>query len=268
MDVKSKANFLLVSNSINFCYWGDPKWAVQYKNMQYDGYLGMIACIKKAIDNGIPILEADYLAGMKKEELSEILKGNAEIPLFEERLKILREIGSMLVQKYDGSFYNAVKNAEKDALKLLDIIVTDFPSFNDSSIYDEKKAFFHKRAQLLVLDTYSEFKGKEMGDLRNIEQLTAAADYKIPQILRKLGIMEYSQALAEKVDHIILIPHDSREEIEIRASMVWAIELIKRHIEARLPDITAMDIDHYLWLHGQNKPPDDRPYHLTRTIFY
>lgn len=32
-----KLNFLFVFNSINFCYWGEPKWTIEYKEKQYDG---------------------------------------------------------------------------------------------------------------------------------------------------------------------------------------------------------------------------------------
>ena len=46
------------------------------------------------------------------------------------------------------------------------------------------------------------------------------------------------------------------------------LELIKNEINKRYPDINSMDIDHYLWTRSQDKKVDDKPYHLTRTIYY
>ncbi|PIZ56719.1 hypothetical protein COY23_02680 [bacterium (Candidatus Torokbacteria) CG_4_10_14_0_2_um_filter_35_8] len=265
---KKKLNFLFVFNSINFCYWGEPKWTIKYQGKEYDGVWGMICALKRAIDYSKPILDFNYLSNITKKELEEILKGNIKIPLFQKRLEILREVGKTMTQKYKGDFKNIINSSKNDALKLLKIITTDFPSFNDYSIYDNKKVCFHKRAQLLISDIYRTFKGKSYGKLKNVENLTAFADYKIPQTLRKLGILGYSQDLAEKIDNKILIPKDSKEEIEIRANMIWAIELIKNKLKTKIPKISSMDIDSYLWLMGQKKSPDDKPYHKTLTIAY
>ena len=174
----------------------------------------------------------------------------------------------MLIQKYNGHFGDVVRSADEDALRLLDIIVTDFPSFNDFSIYDDCRVFFYKRAQLVISDVYQIFKSRGLGDLKNVERLTAFADYKIPQVLRRLGILGYSQELAAKVDNRIPISHGSKEEVEIRANTIWAIELMRKELRTRIPNITAVDLDSYLWLQGQDKSPSDKPYHLTRTVLY
>lgn len=268
LSEKEKLNFIFIFNSINFCYWGKPKWTVKYNGKQYDGAWAMIACLRKAIENKIPILRAKFLIKIKGKELKKIFKGNVAIPLFEERLKILRENGRILEEKYNGEFANVIQKADKDTLKLLQVLISDFPSFNDFAIYRGKKVFFHKRAQLLISDIYRTFKKKGYGELKNIDQLTAFADYKIPQVLRKLKILEYAKELASKVDNKIPIPARSEEEIEIRANTIWAIEMMRIRLKTKIPTIKSFDIDSYLWLLAQNKSPGDRPYHLTRTIFY
>ena len=82
-----------------------------------------------------------------------------------------------------------MKQANGDAVKLLDIIISAFPSFDDVSTFNGKKIYFYKRAQLLVSDIYQLFGGEGYGNLINIDQLTACADYKLPQSLRTLGII-------------------------------------------------------------------------------
>lgn len=268
LDDSNKLNFIFIFNSINFCYWGNPKWTIEYKGKQYDGAWGMIAALGRALDNKIPILDAKFLSVLIKEDLSEILKGNITIPLFNDRLQILRENGKILAEKYNGQFSSVLEKSGNDASKLLEILTTDFSSFDDSAQYGGQKVIFHKRAQLAISDIYRTFKGKKFGDLKNIDQLTAFADYKIPQSLRKLGILEYDSDLSAKIDNKIQISEGSEEEIEIRANTIWAIELMKKELKTKNLNITSMDIDSYLWLLGQNKSPNDKPYHLTETIFY
>ncbi|MBN1263749.1 MAG: queuosine salvage family protein [Candidatus Pacebacteria bacterium] len=263
-----RLNFIFVFDSVNFCYWGQPKWTINYRGENYDGAWGMMGSIKKALDRGLPILKADYLSSLKKKDLALIWKGNIPIPLFFRRWAILRENGRILQKKYQGQFLEVIRKSNKDALSLLSLITADFPSFNDRATFKGKKVLFYKRAQLAVADIYRCFKGRGWGNLKNIGQLTAAADYKIPQVLRKLGILKYSPELAGKIDSQVQILPGSEEEIEIRANMIWAIEQIKEELKKKIPQVTSMEIDSYLWLLGQNKSPDDKPYHLTRTIYY
>lgn len=268
LEDEKELNFLFVFDSIVFCFWGEPKWKIKYKGNFYDGAWGLLAALRRAIESGFPILNWEYLANLPENDLREILRGNVEIPLFKERVNILRENGKILIEKFNINFKNVVKQGREDALKLLGIITKDFSSFNDFAVYKGHKVFFHKRAQLLVADIHRRFKNKRFGKLKNIDKLTGLADYKIPMVLRKQGILEYSPELAKKVDNKTLIPAGSQEEIEIRVNTIWAIELMKREIKKKIPGIEAMDIDSYLWLQGKKKSPDDKPYHLTRTIFY
>jgi len=58
--------------------------------------------------------------------------------------------------------------------------------------------------------------------------VTAFADYKLPQVLQHVGILQYSPSLEHKVDNGIFLEAGSPEELEIRENTIWAVELIKR----------------------------------------
>ena len=267
-DRERQLSFLFLLSSLLFCFWGKPKWKVKYKGSFYDGAWGLIAAFLKAIEKGFSILDWKYLAKIPESDLREIFKGNVEIPLFKERLKILRENGKILIEKFEGKVSNLLKEGKSDALRILNLITKNFPSFNDFAIYKGCKVFFHKKAQLFIRDANEVLKRIGFEGLKNVDQITAFGDYKIPWILRKFGILEYSPELAKKIDNRIEIKAGSEEEIEIRANAIWAIELMKREIQKKIPKISAPDIDSWLWLKSQQKSPDDKPYHLTRTIFY
>lgn len=110
--------------------------------------------------------------------------------------------------------------------------------------------------------------GSGKGELQNLEKLTAFADYKIPQILRRLGILEYSQELSAKIDNFELIEPGSKEEIEIRANTIWAIELLKQELKKKYEFVTSSHVDSMLWLMSQTKTSDENPYHRTLTTAY
>lgn len=265
---EDKLNFLLVFNSTSFCYWGDPKWTVEYKNEKYDGSWAMVATIMRAIENGRPILDTKYRANISKEEYQGILRGNIEIPLFEERWKITKDTASILLERYEGSFGNLIKSANGDARKLLELITSQFPSFADTATYKDKPVYFYKRAQLLIEDINQLFGGEGYGNLSNLDDFTACADYKLPQSLRKLGIFSYSEELATKIDTLIQIPKGSPEEVEIRTNTIWVVEMIKEELAKIGKVFSSMAINDYLWLMGQTKSPDDKPYHRTLTTAY
>lgn len=263
-----KLNFLLVFNSTSFNYWGDPKWTIEYKGEKYDGSWGMVAVILRAIDNGKPILDAKYRSNISKQEYQELLYGNVEIPLFEERWKITREVASFLLEKHGGNFIQFVEGAKGDATKLLERILQSLPSFDDTSIFYGRKIYFYKRAQLLISDIYQLFGGEGYGNFTNVDKLTACADYKLPQSLRTLGLISYTKDLAEKVDNKISIPKDGQEEIEIRANTIWTVEFIRQELTKLGKYIMPISINDHLWLMGQNKKLHEKPYHRTLTAAY
>ncbi len=268
LNDEDKLHFVFLFNALSFSYWGNPKWAVAHKDKEHDGSWGMILALGRSLDEGTKLLDFKYCSQISKQEFSKILRGNVVIPLLEERWKILREIGTNMVAKYGGKVSNLTKEAGGDAQKLVELIVKNFPSFSDTSSFKDREIYFYKRAQLFVADIYQLFKGNNFAAVKNIDQLTACADYKLPQILRKVGILEYATELAERIDNKIEINHDSQEELEIRANTIWAVESIKEKAKEHNPRVLSFEINDHLWLLTQQKVAGEKPYHLTRTTAY
>ena len=259
--------YLLLFNTINFAFWGADKWRVEYDGQVLDGAYGLMAALTRAVEEGIPILEGAYLREMTEERLRHILRGEGELLLFGERVEILREVGEVLVGEFGGSFSRLYAAAGGSAPCLVNLLVEHFPSFRDVASLDGADVKFYKRAQLAPMMIYERFEGRGEGALEGIDDLTVAADYKLPQGLRVLAILGYHDELAEKVDAMVEIPSGGREEIEIRAATVWACELLRSCLWERLEGTTSLHVDYYLWSIGRSGLPV-KPYHRTRTIFY
>lgn len=256
--------YLILCESLNFCYWdSDIKWKIEYKGEWYSGSLGLFYGISKAIKNGYDLLNIDYLEKMTIEQLDEIFKGTTSIPLLEERYEIIKQLVQELKNIDDLS---KALDSNND-IELLNNIINNFSNFNDISIYKGEKVYFFKRAILLVGDLIENVKSiKEK--VKNDSNMLGCADYKIPQVLRHLEILEYNEELAQIVDSKQQLKHDSEMEIEVRANMLYALELIKNKLHQKGIEMNSTQIDNILWLLSKNKGFKAKPYHLTRTIYY
>ena len=262
-------DFILLFNSINFCYWGEPKWTVILRGEPYDGAFGMMAALTRALeDEDIPLLDGAFLAGIKTEQFRRIMRGNVPIPLEAERLAIWREVGPVLARQYAGRWHKVVRQASGSAVALVERLVEHFPSFDDAAEFEGQRVAFSKRAQLVAGMLVQAFGGQKWGRFEDFDRLTVYADYKLPQVLRRLGILAYDGSLAALVDSQALIPAASRMEVEIRAATVWAGELMRRALSRRDPQITACHVDYWLWETGQRKLRGSLPYHRTVTTAY
>ena len=208
--------YLLVLDSLNFCFWpplGMLRWEINDALGKLSGYYALAAALKRAVESGIPITEAEYLAELSLDQLGQILGGQGVLQLLEDRLKVLHELGHVLLDDYGGKAHHLVETAQRSAVTLTRLLAEKLSSFRDTADYQGHKVFFYKRAQIFAADLYGAFGAKDWGAFADIDQLTAFADYKLPQVLRELGILRYTRALAQKVDKKILLQAGAPEEI-------------------------------------------------------
>lgn len=260
--------YLFLLDALNFSFWGSPRWTIRYHGVKLDGYWALAAALKRAVEEEIPILDSDYMAELPPEDLARLFRGEGEIPLFTERWRNVRELGRVLRDRWEGSAARVVESAGRDAPRLARLIADNLSSFHDSAIYNSRTVNFFKRAQILVADIAGSFGGRRWGEFRNLAELTAFADYKLPQILRAWGILRYSKGLARRVDAREELAKDSAEEIEIRAAMLWGVEFLRESLARRGRNLTSNQLDWFLWERSQHKKQDMKPYHRTRTIYY
>ena len=261
-------DFFLLFNSVNFCYWGEPKWTVTFRGEDYDGAFGMMAALSRGLEEGYPLLDGGFLAGISPGEFRHIFRGNVPIPLAAERLAIWHECGPVLEREFVGRWRWVIRRAGGSSVRLVELLVTHFPSWDDTAEFEGQTVAFYKRAQLAAGMLYQAFGGQAWGAFDDFDQLTVYADYKLPQVLRRLGILVYDEALAAFVDSQTPLPAGSRMEVEIRAATVWAGALIRQALQPRAPALTAAHVDYWLWETSHHKSPGDRPHHRTLTTAY
>lgn len=261
---KKTPQHIFIMDAVNFCFWAkknEDKWRIEYpKDNVLDGWKALVACFDRTIEEKIPITDCDFLENITLEQTKNFFRNcnNVEIPLLIERMEFLRESGKILKEKFCGDFTNLIKQADYDAIKIAKTVIENFPSFRDTSVFLRKQINFYKRAQILVYDI-SLLKNIE---IKNIDKLTAFADYKLPQVLRDFKVLTYSKGLADKVDNYTLLEKDSQEEIEIRSSMIQACDLIAEKI-----NVPAVTVENAIWSLSQTHIKQ-YPYHRVLTTNY
>ena len=268
-------DFILVSNTINFAFTDfetQVKFEVDYAGKRWSDSEAMFACMKRALEEGIPFLDGKYLSTLIRGDLAHIFRGNIEMPLLDERVEILRSVGQVLEAEYGGRFHHFVRSASPrlydDGKGLIDKLVKEFPRFNDVSRYGGHQIKIYKLAQLGFWVLYATLHHTGHFRLEDPEKLTAFADYIVPVALRVMDILRYSPRLEKAIRSGRLIPRDSTQEIEIRAHSIYATALLREEINKRRPpdrQVIIPQIDARLWTHYHTT---HWPHHLTRTIMY
>ena len=260
----------MLINTLNFVFT-DFSTSVKYKIENLSDTDAMVYQIDKALLEGVPLTQGHYMRDMDLKEFKRIFTGNIEMPMADEKVEILNNVGDTLVTKYDGDWINFIDDGPKKLYDngegLVERLVRDFKRFDDHSIFENEKVYFLKLAQLAFWGIHREL-SKRHFYIEDMENMTAFADYIIPVALESFGIVKYSSGLKEKIDSGILIDRDSIEEIEIRSTSIYVTakltELINNYKNEE-EKIIIPQLDFKLWTDFH---ADERPHHLTKTIMY
>lgn len=300
----STVDWIFFIDLINFSFWSEDnakRFVIRYDGVDYDGYYAACACVNRALDAGIPLINAKFMSEISEQQLIDVFASTTgvPIPLIAERLQVIREAGTTLIEKYEGTFWTALQRARGNAQLLLKMIVDDFPSFRDFAKFRGQQVSFLKRAQILIADIHNCFakaekdEDRKLGRFSDISTLTMFADYRVPQVLAFLGVLRYSDAVIQRLSSSALLENGSELEILIRAFSISACDKIVEKIgllqhqeinclrendaikefDSNDPiQLNAIDVDVWLWLYrrkiANQLDAAGIPFHRCRCIFY
>ncbi|KAF8404902.1 hypothetical protein HHK36_009797 [Tetracentron sinense] len=249
--------YLFVLDALNFCFWPD-------KDLSYDH---LASGLKAAVQNDTSVFDADRLQKCTGPQLRELLKWPRPLPLEDERIRLLHEVGFELERSFGGKAANIVESCGKSAANLVALIARHFPGFRDHSIYKGHQVFLYKRAQIFAADLWGAFKGQGYGEFSDIGSVTIFADYIVPAVLRQLGVLKYSSTLASIIEANSEIGSGSEEEVELRACSVYAVEKMRELIKIKSgKQVLSVELDLWLWSFGIQSP--SLQHHRTLSIYY
>ena len=259
--------FIITLDSINF---GSGYFPYLQKRPGMSGYFTVASSLNDYFKNHGPFSDRQ-LRELTAADCANIFSQDLHDPPVKELMQhfaaALNDLGQYLTANFEGDFDNLITAAGASVDRLIEILVK-MPYFNDIEIYDNVKVAFYKRAQLAAADLALAFEGAGRGRFNDLDRLTIFADNLVPHVLRVDHILTYDDSLLERINAAELIPSGSKEEIEIRACAVHAVELLKNELQSKDPRITSSNLDYWLWNRGQQPHYKARPRHRTRTVFY
>ena len=227
--------------------------------------------LKAALEADRHALDCSRLVKLDGPGLRALLRWPRPLPLEQERARVLRQTAGGLRRHFGGKAMQLVETARGSASTLVELLLGACPAFRDTAVYRGRQVSFLKRAQIFVGDLYGAFDGKGAGAFKDIDKLTMFADYRVPVVLRQLGILRYSPQLAAAVDARQELLPASEEEQEIRALSIMAVEALRTALLAlgeQEDKVNSVLLDWCLWEIGEASIASSPPHHRTRTCFY
>lgn len=181
--------------------------------------------------------------------------------------RALRDLGHLLLDRWDGRYAGLIAAAEGSAARMIEILEA-MPFYRDVSCYEELEVPFYKRAQITVSDLAAAFEETGPGRFDDLDRLTLFADNLVPHVLRCEGVLVYDDSLAGRIDAGMRLESGSQEEVEIRAVAVHAVERLVSAIRDRGGRTNARGLDGLLWNRGQRPEIKAHPRHRARSTGY
>lgn len=202
---ESTVNFIFIMDLLNFSFWSEKtereRFSVRYKEKSWTGYWSLVAALQRALEDEIPITTPSFWTNEEEcseEVLRNVFRSETEemIPMFEERVRCLREAGQVIkevrlrrsentisfdsiddltFQEFDSSVAVLIEDAKNSAAGLVNLLAERFSCFRDEGRFDGKKVRFLKRAQIFVADLWAAFEGESYGGFNDIDKITMFA---------------------------------------------------------------------------------------------
>jgi hypothetical protein len=258
--------YVVTLNAINF---GSGWFPVLRKPSGLSGYFTIATALKERFEAVGP-WDAASLRALDVVECARLFgqEGNVAVAgLMTHFTTALNDLGALLQERFAGRFDALVAAAEGSAARLVQIL-TRMPLYRDVARHRGLPVPLYKRAQITASDLALAFGGKGPGCFRDLHHLTLFADNLVPHVLRREGVLRHRSDLAQRIDTGVLLEPGSPEEVEIRAVALHAVEGIVARARTGGFDITAGELDHWLWGLGQEPEMKAHPRHRARTVYY
>jgi hypothetical protein len=259
--------YVVTLDAINF---GSGWFPFLCKRPGCSGYFTVALALAERFDARGPWSAAE-LRDTEATELARVLGQDLGVPEVRELVGLfaaaLRDLGGLLGARYEDDFSALVAAAGGSAARLVEVLCA-MPFYRDVASLDGREVPFYKRAQISAADLHLAFEGRGPGRFADLDSLTIFADNLVPHVLRTDGVLVYERGLAERIEAGELLAAGSREEVEIRACALDAVERMVGAAERLGQPTPAWRLDERLWWRGQRPESKARPRHRTRTVFY
>ena len=241
-DFEEICLFYLIFNSINYCYF-DQNYEKYFD--PETGFSGSTLAGFRLTNRWDEIRDPIFLSNVDENYFLNELFG--PISMVKERVEALREIGNFINCNMDFTFDKLFCKYHHDAYLISQSIPVLLPTWRDP---------FAKRSQLFTGMVYGKFQNSKEQPIskESLKNLTAFADYRVPQTLIAMGIIEISTSLLNKISLRNELGTGSRMELDLRAATVLGADaLTEAFRNIRQEDLNILHTDFLLWNTRRNR---------------
>jgi len=267
LDPDHALTFLVLRAALRFGSGYEPKLRLQAAETAADNLDAALANLFATSGPPAPRDMVHATAAEVAQLRGQGLEDPPQAEFVELQTRAVRDLGRYLIDRHEGSFDRLVESAQGSAARLCESLST-IPYFNDVQRYRGIDVPFFHRAQRLVCDLAVEANGDGLGRFEDMRELAPSSDAECALALRTAGVLSYDAQLTERVDHGEIVPAHSEREVEIRAAAIHAFERVATKIQARLPEVTAVEVDRWLRERAREARRSGAQPHRTRSVFY
>ncbi len=234
--------YFLVLDSINYMYFEVETGQVFSKGASVGA--GLVA--ERLTAHWQEISRPGYLANLTEATAAQLFKADVPLPALQKRVAHLRAVGAFL-DAHHGENWSQWLQQFPRALDLALYIRRNIAGFDDP---------FVKRAQLFVGMLVGRFSARPElpAGMKNLSGMTVYADYILPMVMYRMGVLQYSKDLETHIRNGDIVPAGSREENEIRAATLIAAQQLLQALNAteryKTQPLSILALDAALWLQG------------------
>jgi hypothetical protein len=246
----NRSQFFAIGNAINFRYWRlAPEGIILLRGKkggkEFGGAEYMWRCLSICLERKqYPLLEASFLSNITEAHFNSIFSTDDGENLLEvgkeHRLNNLRDLGSKLASRWDGSFFNVVIEANNSLIDFCRLsqqfIAFDDPIYKLTMV----NAIIHSGSSV------AQFDGDPLPGI----------DYQLLKQLLRIGILHPLGNLDSKLRNQEILT--SEEAYELRRSALRAFVIISEETK-----ISGEILDNRFWM-NRKKCPDINPVCLVR----
>lgn len=256
-DPETRCAFVLTLDAVNFGSGYFPHLA---KRPGHSGYRTVEASLLDRFAVAGP-LSCEELGSASAESCARLFAQDLSGAPIAELMELFARAWRDLAACVGGSFADYVAHTATSAGALVKALLT-MPLYRDVARYDDFSVPLLKRAQLTVADLqYALPDGP--GRFPDLDELTLFADNLVPHVLRLDGVLRFDPGLVDRIERERLLAPGSREEVEIRAVAVHAVELLAERLA-----IPARELDYWLWNRGGGPRYKAHRRHRCRCPYY
>ncbi|SMR58485.1 unnamed protein product [Zymoseptoria tritici ST99CH_1A5] len=146
-------NFVFTMDILNFSFWSDlgaeERYQVEYRGKRWTGYNSLVACLRRALDEGIPITTPKFWRSRRctNDVLGQVFRSATaeQISLLDERIRLLRDTSEVLRERFSEAedevdSDNDLPDENEAAMQTTEQPLQDIDAANQSAIEERMDA--------------------------------------------------------------------------------------------------------------------------------